>query len=54
MDVVITFTDGEVIKLRDVELEIGIGGCQIRESETEWSYIPFANNVRFVDVKEAK
>jgi hypothetical protein len=50
--VVITFQDGEVIKLTDVTLEIGIGGAQVRESDTEWSYIPFASNVRYIDVKE--
>lgn len=54
MNVVITFQDGEVIKLKNVEIDMAIGGMTIRESETEWSYIPLTNNVKYVDVKEAK
>jgi hypothetical protein len=54
MDVVITFVDGEVVKLKNVNLEIGIGGAQITESPTEWSYIPFAQNVRYIDVQEVE
>ena len=49
--IAIRFTDDTVVKADNAEIDLGLVGIRIIQSDNEWSFVPFVN-VKYLDVKE--